>query len=254
VEASQLRTHLLPNLLLAARHNRNHGQERIRLFEIGKAFAMQAHAVVEKEHAAWVAMGEESRKFWHHQEDPLHFFYMKGVLESLVHGAGLQTPELRPAQVGFLNPAQSAELYRDGSLVGYVGCLHPDLQETLKLRDPLFLGEFDLQELNRVPDAQISYKPISRYPGVFRDFSFLMDRQITFDALMDFIARRQAPYLKQVELIDLYDSEQLPQGKISLAVRLFFESPERTLTDEEVQGSRDRIAQGLQQAFGVIPR
>lgn len=253
-DASQLRTHLLPNLVLAARHNQNRGQESIRLFEIGKAFVQQAGRVVEKEHLAWVAMGAESRKYWSHQEDLLNYFYMKGVLESLVHGTGLNRPELRPAMARFLNPSQSAEIYKDGKRIGCLGSLHPELLEALKLRDALFFGEFNLSELGQAASARVSYKPISPFPFVFRDFSFLADRKVPFGNLMRFILRHSVANLRNVELIDLYDSEQLPPGKISLAIRFFFENPERTLTDEEVQQARDQIIQGMQKEFGVIPR
>jgi phenylalanyl-tRNA synthetase beta chain len=268
MEASQLRTHLLPNLVLAARHNQNHGQNRIRLFEIGKTFIQHAGGTVEREHVAWVAMGAETRKYWHHEADPVNYFYMKGVFESLVRGAGLECAELRPALAAFLNPAQSAELYRDENCIGCLGTLHPDLQEALKLQENLFLGEFNLaglsgtisktavapEEVRTRAQRTATYQPISRYPSVFRDFSFLVDRTIPFRSLMDFVSGHPAPNLKQVELIDRYQSDQLPPGKISLAIRLFFESSERTLTDEEVQAARDQIVSGLQKEFGVIPR
>ncbi len=270
-QASQLRTHLVPNLILSARHNQNHGQDRMRLFEIGKTFARQGPEVREKEHVAWVAMGAETRKYWHPESDPPNYFYMKGVLESLLHGALLETPELRPPQAQFLNPAQSAEIHLNGDCVGYVGSLHRRLQESLKIQEDLFLGEFDLSALGRAgtgaghralsqfqPEATSPrfaiYQPISRYPSVFRDFSFLVDRKVQFASLMDFISSHLVPNLKRVELIDLYQGEQLPPGKISLAIRLYFENPERTLTDNEVQAARDEIVSGLKKEFGVIPR
>jgi phenylalanyl-tRNA synthetase beta chain len=270
-EASQLRTHLAPNLVMTARHNQNHGQERMRLFEIGKTFARQGPEIREKEHVAWVAMGAETRKYWHPEIDPPNYFYMKGVLESLLRGAVLKTPELRSAGARFLNPAQSAEIHVNGECVGYVGSLHPRLQDSLKIKEDLFLGEFDLSALGRssagdgvspVVQSQPAatstrlalYQPVSRYPGVFRDFSFLVDRKVPFASLMDFISNHPVPNLKRVELIDLYQSEQLPAGKISLAIRLYFESAERTLTDDEVESARDQVVSGLKKEFGVIPR
>ncbi|MBI3939547.1 MAG: hypothetical protein HY315_01815, partial [Acidobacteria bacterium] len=117
----------------------------------------------------------------------------------------------------------------------------------------LFLGEFELETAQAV-SRQAVFRPLSRYPGVFRDFSFLVDRRVAFDALAGFVSALAAPHLSRMELIDLYDSPQLPPGKTSLAVRFFFESAERTLTDEEIEAARDRIVQSLQSKFGVIPR
>lgn len=126
-------------------------------------------------------------------------------------------------------------------------------------RKALFFGEFNLAALQgeagaRLSGNPVSYRPISRYPSVFRDFSFLLDRKIPYRSLIDFISSHRVPNLKQIDLIDLYQSEQLAPGKISLAIRLYFENSERTLTDEEVQAARDQIVEGLSTEFGVIPR
>ncbi|MBI4456561.1 MAG: phenylalanine--tRNA ligase subunit beta [Acidobacteria bacterium] len=252
--ASQLRTHLVPNLALVARYNQNHGQETIRLFEIGKTFIRRSGKVLERESVAWVAMGAEQRKFWSQHDDPLNYFYMKGVLEALARRAPLSVPDLRAAQISFLNPAQSAEMHRNGEPVGYLGCLHPDLQEQLKLKEPLFLGEFDLSKLGAVASASVGYQPISRYPGVFRDFSSLVDREIPFGSLLKYLFEHRVPHFRYAELIDFYDSEQLPSGKVSLTIRFFFESSERTLTDAEIQQAHEQMVKGLRGKFGLIPR
>jgi phenylalanyl-tRNA synthetase beta chain len=253
VEASQLRTHLIPNLVLAARHNQNHGQETVRLFEVGKVFSMRGGHIREIEQVAWVAMGPENRKYWLAGEDPVNYFYMKGVWEALSNGCRVEGSELRPAQARFLNPAQSAEIFREGRRVGFLGSLHPAVQASLKFKQPVYVGEFQLDPapLRLAPSL---YRPLGRFPSVFRDFSFLVDRTVDYQSLRDLVLNLAVPNLSQVELIDLYDSEHLPAGKISLALRFFFENPERTLTDEEIQASRDLIAQSLQTEFGIIPR
>ncbi|HEY2931825.1 MAG TPA: phenylalanine--tRNA ligase subunit beta [Acidobacteriota bacterium] len=254
-DASQLRTHLIPNLALAARHNQNHGQDSIRLFEIGKTFSRSsAGETVEREHAAWVAMGPQGRKYWTQIEDPLNYFYMKGVLEQISHALSAEVPELKSASLPFLNPAQSADIIEGGRVVGCIGCLHPQLQESLKIQDDLFLGEVDLGALEGRTQRALLYVPIGRFPRVFRDFSFLVDQTVPFAELRQYISRQKIEDLRQVELIDLYRGSRLPPGKISLAIRLFFENPERTLTDEEVEAARDQIVEGLRREFGVIPR
>ena len=253
-DASQMRTHLIPNLVLAARHNQNHGQESIRLFEIGRTFSRNSAGVfAEQEHVAWIAMGPQGRKYWTQAADPMNYFYMKGVLERIVHCVSAGMPELRPAALPFLNPGKSAEIMQNGHVVGYIGSLHPRLQESLKIHDDLFVGEVDLTELDGGPRSLL-YTRIGRFPRVFRDLSFLVDRAVPFRRIHHYLSSQKIPNLIESELIDLYQSEQLPPGKISLAIRLFFENHERTLTDEEVQSARDRIVEGLRKEFGVILR
>lgn len=239
-----MRTALLPGLLKALGRNLRYQQERVRLFETGKAF-LQGESLDEIERVAAVACGPALPEQWGEAKRGVDFFDVKGDLERLLAlrgGAG--DVRFEPSERPWLHPGQSADVLIDGQVRGWVGALHPACQKALDLKAKVFAFEVDLEGiLNReVPSA----KNISSYPSVRRDLAFLVPEDVRFDQI-DALARELAgTLLTDLNIFDQFSGQGVEKGYKSLAIGLILQDVSSTLTDEVVDSVVDRVVKGLE--------
>ncbi|MBF0425224.1 MAG: phenylalanine--tRNA ligase subunit beta [Magnetococcales bacterium] len=253
-EQGVMRTLLAPGLLEAARRNLSRGNDRLRLFEVGRVFLPEADgAVAEAERLGGLLCGSATGRAWHTPARAIDFFDLKGDVTALLAGFGLGDITYRPEGPAFLHPGRKAALLRGDVALGWLGQLHPALQVRFDLPLPLFLFEIDLERL--VTTAKEASAPtISRYPAVARDFAFVVDVGLPAAALMQAIGQVAPDLTRAVNLFDLYTGEHLPPGRKSLGVEVVFQAADRTLTDAEVQGLVDAIVVAAQRQFAATLR
>jgi phenylalanyl-tRNA synthetase beta chain len=176
------------------------------------------------------------------------FYDAKGDLESLAGMLG-KTLEFEPAQHPALHPGQSARVSADGQVIGWLGTLHPQLQKMLDLHGRVCLYELSLEPVlnGYVPH----FKAFSKFPEVRRDLAILIGEETGW-AAVETVARRAAgDALTGLRIFDVYQGEHIEKGQKSIALSLFWQHPERTLGDEEVQGLLDTVTQALQNELGA---
>jgi phenylalanyl-tRNA synthetase beta chain len=135
-----------------------------------------------------------------------------------------------------------------------MGSLHPELEEKYKLKQPVFLAEIDYAALCELAFTPAHYEPLPKYPAAERDLSILVGRDATYGAIRSGIEGLGIGELVNTDLIDVYEGSKIPQGKISLTLRLTFQDREKTLTVDRVQGFSDNILNYLKNTFGAILR
>lgn len=254
---SHLRRTLLTGLVESVRRNLNVGLRDIRLFEIGKTYHRSASdgGVVEVDRLGVVAIGAYHDPYFASYREEFGFFHLKGLLEAVLGdlGCGVQfEPGSAPS---FFHPgAVAAVVSQEGDHLGWAGELHPRRSEALKLPARLYLAEFELGRLWALPLPEPRFRPLSRFPSVTRDLSFLVDKSTPYGKIASLVQELGIPELVGVRLIDLYRGRSLPVDKVSLTVRLTFEAPDRTLTQAEVAGACERIVGALVEQFGIQPR
>jgi phenylalanyl-tRNA synthetase beta chain len=242
-ETSNLRTTLLGSLLDVTRHNRAHGATTIRLFEAGAVYLPAGDGELPREpyHAGAVLTGSARPESWREsQSRPVDFFAVKGVLAALMDALRTEW-SLAPAHQPFLHPGRCAGILVGGAPVGWIGELHPLVAERWDLRD--IVAGFEL-DLDAVPEPQTAiYHELSEFPDVREDLAVVVSEDVTAAQLLQTIRRAAGPLLTAAEVFDVYrDPEKLGPGNVSLAVRLTYRAPDRTLTDEEVAQRRAAIA------------
>jgi phenylalanyl-tRNA synthetase beta chain len=236
-ELAVMRTALLPGLVAALGRNAARQQSRVRLFEIGNVFAK---AGTEQEppqqtlRLATVACGSESGEQWGRTEQTVGFHALKGDLDSLA-ALARATLEYRPAQGPWAHPGRCAEVLRDGERIGWIGQLHPRLQQALELDVDVVAFEVDLTPLaaRAIPKAQ----PLSRYPSVRRDLAFVVAEDVAWAALAASVRAAAGPSLRDLRLFDRYQGRGVETGCKSLAMGLILQDESRTLTDAEVDAT-----------------
>jgi phenylalanyl-tRNA synthetase beta chain len=227
IELAALRTSLLPSLVEAARRNHEVGNEGIALFEIARVYLPSGGPLPdERRHVAGIAEGGFSRA--------------KGTVEAL--GRALKADlHFSRAEHELFHPSRSASV-----TAGVVGELHPSLLEGQWSGFELSLGELEAAAPERV-----QYEDVISFPVVRQDLAFVVDVDVPAGDL--FAAAREAagPDLRELRFLSDYREPPIPPGKKSIAFSVAFQSPERTLTDEDAASMRERIVEALKQRFGA---
>ena len=255
-DQSQLRTTLLGSLLDATHYNRARGAATIRLFEMGAVYLPGGPAESlprEPHHLGALLTGPARPATW---RDPsprqADFFAAKGTLTALLET--LRVPfGVDRASEPFLHPGRSAAILLDGARVGWLGEIHPLVARAWDLSDTVAGFELDL---DAVADTAIAagvptYEDVTSFPEVREDLAVVVPDDVAAADAVAVARRAGGPLLAAAEVFDVYrDPERIGTGKVSLALRLTFRGPDRTLTDEEVAERRTQIAGALERELG----
>ena len=253
-EMAELRLSLQGSLLRTLAANQRNVEGGIRLFEVGRVYHPREEELPEeREVLAAVLSGPRREPFWQGEEGDLDFFDAKGVLERLLGSLGVAAT-YTPSQGPLLHPARTAEVAVDDKRIGLLGELHPKSLPLFDLLDrPVAYLEIDLdQVLTLLPERARLYSPIPRFPGLIRDLALVLDEGIPAQRVVEII--QATPLVQRAVLFDVYSGQQVPTGKRSLAFRVVYQSPGRTLTGEEAEKSQERLLERLRKELGATLR
>jgi phenylalanyl-tRNA synthetase beta chain len=250
---SRLRTTLLPSLLRVARQNRSRQVDRVAVFEICRVFVPKPGSELPAEPlvagALWTR-GRE-RRLWDPPEPPPLFFEARGIAERLLIGLGYEACFRGGGTVPYLHPGAQAEIEVSGRVVGSLGELHPEVLRAFELDVPAAWLELELGALVAVPARRAPFREPSREPAIRRDLAVLIPRERAAGDLLEAIRKQAGADLVSVEIFDRYEGKGVPEGRTSVAFRLMFQRPDRTLVDTEVNQAMDRVVRALAQRFGA---
>ncbi|MBF0296531.1 MAG: phenylalanine--tRNA ligase subunit beta [Magnetococcales bacterium] len=253
VEQSVLRTDLCVGLVEAAQRNLNRGNHRLRLFELGRVFLPDAAgAVVERERLAGLLTGPAEEPNPHVTARQVDFFDLKGDLEGFFYQLTGMVPTLQAGEVDFLHPRRQAVLrLADGSEAGWMGQLHPALQEELDLRREVYLFEMDLEPLAGVKKRRASEGSESRFPSIQSDLTFLLPMRVQAGDLLEEATRTDERWIRRATIASVYIGEGMPEGMKSVSLSLLIQADDRTLTDAESRGVSERVVARMRDRFGA---
>jgi phenylalanyl-tRNA synthetase beta chain len=247
-----LRPSLIPGLIDAVSYNRRHGRRDVRLFEIGTRFGSRG----ETRAAAVAWTGLATPDHWSGGRRDVDFFDVKGTVEQL--GALFAVaPSFEPARAGYLVPGRTAAVLVRGVRVGIVGQLDAAVADAREMPrgDLTYIAEVDLDALSAwQPAWGRRVDPLPRHPSAVRDISILVDDSLSAEAVRGTIRAAAPATLVSVQEFDRFHGKGIPEGKISLALRLTFQAPDRTLTDQEVADAVEGVARVLTETMGAVRR
>ncbi len=251
-----MRHTILSSVLEAAAANTRHA-ERIAMFEIGDIYLASEDEELPDElsHLALVLTGQRALPGWQDgQSGTYDFFDLKGIIEQLLAGLYLPVTFEAIAHPSY-RPGRSARLLVDGRQVGVMGELHPAVVKGFELRvdrtQPVLGAQIDLELLLSLVPDRFPYRPLSTYPPVLEDLALVVDRGLPAADVEAALRRAGGFLLSDVALFDVYEGDQVPPGKKSLAYHLAFQAPDKTLTDKDVSKQRQRILKQLEQQIGA---
>jgi len=248
-----LRPSALPGLVDAVTHNRRREQRDVRLFEVGARFSRSDG---ERRSLACAWTGAATAEHWSGGARDVDFFDMKGLAERIGDALRLEvTTETH--RENWLVAGRSAAVVAGGTRVGVIGQLTPAVAEAHGLRsnDPVYVAEIDLDAADAIaPKDEGRIEPLPRYPSVSRDISILIDATLPADAVRATIREAAPRTLVQIREFDRYQGKGVPEGQVSLSLRLTFRASDRTLTDAEVQSAMDAILAALKDRHAAQQR
>jgi len=250
-EESQLRTTLVPSLLGVARLNRSRQVDRVRAFEVGRVFAPRDGDALPQETlqvAGILTRGEGG--LWSPSAPPPLYFEAKGAVEALLDDLGVTACFASDASEPFLHPSASAAIRVGDTRIGAAGELHPETAARFEIDVPCALFVLDLDAIAALPPAVVKYREVSRQPSVRRDLAVLLRCEQPARAVLDAIRATAGPQLVAAEIFDRYEGRGVPEGRVSVAFRLVFQRPDRTLLDAEVARATERVVRMLADRFG----
>lgn len=233
-----LRPSLLPGLLDSLRNNLTRQNQNVRLFEVGRNFAV---GPVETRCVALLLTGARNAPFWRGEEAKVDMSDLKGVIEELLESLGVYGVEfVRQEEVSSLY-LESAELRMGKQVIGSMGQLLPVLGKRYEARDAVYLAEMNLDALIQRRTTNKSFKSLPQFPASERDVAMLVDESVTHRDVLGVVKKTKPANLVNAQLFDVFRGKNVPEGQKSLAYSFTYRNTEKTLKDKEVNSAHDQL-------------
>ncbi|RKT77216.1 phenylalanyl-tRNA synthetase beta subunit [Terracoccus luteus] len=278
-ERPLLRTSVLSTLVDALRRNVARGQRDVALYELGLVFrpggpvgtapllpvgtrpdaaslaALYAAVPHQPRHAAVVACGQAEPAGWWGPGRPADWSDMVAVVQTAARALAVEVRVEADADHAPWHPGRCARITLvDGTLVGHAGELHPKVLASLELPPRTVAAEFDVDVLTAASEQPVQVQPFSSFPPALTDVALLVSADVPAAAVEQSLREGAGEALESVTLFDVYEGEGIEPGHVSLAFRLTFRAPDRTLTTEEVNSYRDAAVAAATAATGATQR
>ncbi|SES79903.1 phenylalanine--tRNA ligase subunit beta [[Clostridium] polysaccharolyticum] len=239
---SIMRTSTLNGMLTSLATNYNRRNKDVRLYEIANIYIPKALPLTE--------LPDERTQLTLGMFGAGDFFDLKGIVEEFLEKAGLRGLETYdPAsKKPFLHPGRQANIIYDGTVIGYLGEVHPEVSETYGIGERVYIADIDMPEVVSRANFDIKYKGIAKYPAVTRDISMVMEKSIMVGQIEEVIRKCGGKLLEELRLFDVYEGSQIKEGYKSVAYSISFRANDRTLADQDVNTIMDKILKNLEKS------
>lgn len=255
-EHKYLRLSILPELLHVASYNIARNQPDIAYYELGSIFISHEEGLTkqpdEQLRLAGVLSGIWEQLEWQQEKKTVDFYVVKGIIEGLFAYLGLPV-SFKQATLPDMHPGRCAELIYKEQVIGFLGQVHPVLEQQMDLNET-YVFDMNLETVLATHARVPNYQQIPKYPSIIRDIAFVLDEQVSADSVKDVIEQTGEELVKDIQIFDVYTGERLPEGKKSIAYRLLYQHPERTLTDDEVEASYQQIIAAVNEKYDAYVR
>ena len=247
-DRNTLRHSIIPSLLKIYEYNKARNNKDVSIFEIGKAFNKQGEEYGETNKIAALMTGEfylgvDSRK-------NVDFYIIKGIAEELLDYLGYNgrySFVVKEEQMSDeVHPGQSALISVNNDIVGLIGRVHPTLT-----KEAVYVFEIDLDKLLDKKVGKMKYKEVSKFPSVKKDLAVVVDKDVSSSEIGALIKKAAGSSLTKIDVFDVYTGKGIDENKKSIAYSLTFEKMDRTLTDEEINTSLNKIIELLEKKAGA---
>ena len=237
---SVMRTTSLNGMLTSLATNYNRRNKNVRLYELGNVYLPKSLPLTE--------LPEERMQFTLGMYGTGDFFDMKGVCEEFFEKIGMKKKmEYDPASgKPFLHPGRQADMVYEGTVVGYLGEVHPLVADNYGIGERAYIAMIDIKSVLEFANFDRKFTGIAKYPAVTRDISMLVPKQVLAGQIEDILAQRGGKILESYQLFDIYEGSQIKGGYKSMAYALVFRDYDKTLEESEISAAMKKILNGLE--------
>ena len=238
---SIMRTLPLNGMLTSLSTNFGRRNKDVRLYEMGNIYLPKQVPLTE--------LPEERMQLTFGMYGDGDFFTMKGVVEELLSQLGLRSKaEYDPtADLPFLHPGRKASVVYDGTVIGYLGEVHPTVAANYAIKERVYIAVIDMPEIVSRASFDYKYEGITNFPVSSRDLSMVVPKNILVGDIEKVFDERGGAYLESYELFDVYEGEQIEKGFKSVAYSLKFRGKDKNLEENDITSAMKKILNGLEQ-------
>ena len=237
---SIMRTSSLNGMLTSLSTNYNRRNKNVRLYELGNIYLPKQVPVTE--------LPDERMQFTLGMYGDGDFYTMKGVIEEFLYKVGMRKkPEYDPnAGRPYLHPGRQANVIYDGTVIGYLGEVHPTVAANYNMKDRVYIAVIDMPEIVSRATFDRKYEGIAKFPAATRDISMLVPKEILAGDIEKVFDEKGGKNLESYQLFDIYEGAQIRGGYKSVAYSLVFRAKDRNLEEADISGAMDKILKALE--------
>jgi len=251
-DLSAMRQSLLFSGLEAVSFNINRRNYDLRLFEFGKTYHKLLSGNQENNHLTLFMTGDKNSESWTNPQKPSDFFLFKGYVLAILERLGLNKIVSSPLKTDVFAEGMVYEM-GNSTLVEF-GTVKKTVLKHFDIKQEVFFADFNWNAILKQISNNIKYTEISKYPEVRRDLALLLDNKIEFIQLYELAKKTEKALLKDVNLFDVYQGKNLPEGKKSYAISFILQDNAKTLTDAQIDKVMGKLAQNFETEFGASLR
>ncbi|CAD0007142.1 phenylalanine--tRNA ligase subunit beta [Flavobacterium chungangense] len=242
-DLSTMRQSLLFSGLEAISYNINRRNSDLKLFEFGKTYHKYLSGYEEHKHLTLFISGNRNKESWTNPQKTTDFFLLKGYVTGVLNRLGIEKISNTPSQSDIFSEG-TAKVYNNEVLVE-IGVIKKSILKHFGIKQDVFYADFNWDLILKIITGKIKYTEIPKYPEVRRDLALLIDEKTTYESIYNLAKQTEKALLKDVNLFDVYEGKNLPEGKKSYALSFTIQDSTKTLTDGQI----DKIMTKLQQTF-----
>jgi phenylalanyl-tRNA synthetase beta chain len=248
-----MRRSLLPGLLRAVERNQAHQRRDGGIFEVGRTYTPAADGLAdEPEELTAVLFGAPGPRGWRQAPAEVDVWSATGLGIALAASVGVTADAVAGVKEPWMHPVRQARLTAGGIVVGVAGEVHPLVLKAFDVKGPVVMVTLRIPALTQVrPEEPRRYVDLISVPVSTRDLAVLVPDTVTAAHVLDVVREAGGPLVRGAEVFDHYAGDQVPEGRVSLAVRLTIAEPGRTLTDDEIEGVTERAVAALGEQVGA---
>ncbi|WP_396141639.1 phenylalanine--tRNA ligase subunit beta [Flavobacterium sp.] len=251
-DLSAMRQSLLFSGLEAVSYNINRRNGDLKLFEFGKTYHKLPSGYDEPKHLTLFVTGNRNSESWTTTEKPSDFFLFKGFVDSVLNRLGICKTQNKPAESDVF--AEGIAVACGNDILLEFGTIKKSILKHFDIKQEVLFADFNWNLILKLISNKIKFTDIPKYPEVRRDLALLVDNSVTFDTIYDIACKTEKSLLKDINLFDVYQGKNLPEGKKSYAVSFTLQDNTKTLTDEQIDKIMNKLQKNLESEVGASLR
>jgi len=251
-DLSAMRQSLLFSGLEAVSYNINRRNGDLKLFEFGKTYHKLPSGYDEPKHLTLFVTGNRNSESWTTTEKPSDFFLFKGFVDSVLNRLGICKTQNKPAKSDVF--AEGIAVACGNDILLEFGTIKKSILKHFDIKQEVLFADFNWNLILKLISNKIKFTDIPKYPEVRRDLALLVDNSVTFDTIYDIARQTEKSLLKDINLFDVYQGKNLPEGKKSYAVSFTLQDNTKTLTDEQIDKIMNKLQKNLESEVGASLR
>jgi len=251
-DLSAMRQSLLFSGLEAVSYNINRKNADLKLFEFGKSYHKMPTGYDENKHLTLFVSGNRQNEMWTNPQKPSDFFLFKGYVETIFSRLSLPKTKTLPAVSDVFGEGIALAIGND--VLVEMGTVKKSILKHFDIKQAVFYADFNWNLILKLISNKIKFQDIPKYPEVRRDFALLLDQHITFDSLYAIASQTEKSMLKEISLFDVYEGNNLPEGKKSYALSFHIQDTTKTLTDEQIDKIMNKLKLNFEKELGAVLR